>query len=116
MIGQWADEIGKISEHFSIRIYYGGRLKIDKTSGVQKISGILQKGNKIFDGSEQNSKVVVLTSYKTFLSRHGPTTYKNHLINGLLSDDTFATKSAARAYVEKNIFNPMPQDPDPVWE
>ncbi|KAM5480548.1 hypothetical protein McanMca71_002413 [Microsporum canis] len=72
LIAQWIEELYKVCANINIYYYYG-----DKRSSVadkaQRISKILDKKHPIFDGTKQRRRCIVVTSYQSFSSRHGPT-------------------------------------------
>ncbi|EKG15023.1 SNF2-related protein [Macrophomina phaseolina MS6] len=110
LLGQWAEEIGRISGSFDVRIYHGGRLTIDQAAPHSKISKVLRKDDKFFDGSEENSKVIILTSYRTFLKRHGPTAYKNYLAKKLVNE------GLSRKDAKRRVDEGFTGSPDTKWD
>lgn len=76
LIHQWRDEIFQFTDRFTIVVYYGPpRKSVDpKVVYIPKsqTQGKLTRSHALFDGNEQNSDTIVLTSYATYTTRHGP--------------------------------------------
>ncbi|KAF7950918.1 uncharacterized protein EAE97_002470 [Botrytis byssoidea] len=87
LIEQWATEIKKFSEDFKVLIYHGGELTsnfgVHEKISAKPTKGKLTRDHPIFNGDEENSRVVVITSVVTMLSRHGPTALKNYRMHHL---------------------------------
>jgi SNF2 family DNA or RNA helicase len=76
LVEQWRDEIFEFTDRFTIYMYYGPpRKSVDeKVLYVPKnqTNGRLTRSHKLFSGAEENSDVIILTSYATWTARHGP--------------------------------------------
>uniref|UniRef100_A0A093V772 Serine/threonine-protein kinase pakH n=1 Tax=Talaromyces marneffei PM1 TaxID=1077442 RepID=A0A093V772_TALMA len=71
---QWANEIQKVTDAFDVRILFGDK-KAYKTGTWKKASLITEPltcHSQMFDGSFENANIIILTTYDTFRSRHGP--------------------------------------------
>lgn len=71
---QWANEIQKVTSAFDVRILFGDT-KAYKTGTWKNASLITEPltcHSRMFDGSFENANVLILTTYDTFRSRHGP--------------------------------------------
>ncbi|TGO54952.1 hypothetical protein BCON_0099g00160 [Botryotinia convoluta] len=76
LIEQWATEIKGLSEDFRVLIYHGDERACNFGShekiSARSTKGKLTQDRPIFNGDEQTSRVVVITSVVTLRSRHGP--------------------------------------------
>lgn len=76
LIEQWKNEIFQYTDRFTVCMYYGPPRK----SGDDKIvyvprsesKGRLTQDHKFFSGAEENADLIILTSYATWATRHGP--------------------------------------------
>ncbi|KAF3043432.1 hypothetical protein E8E12_007269 [Didymella heteroderae] len=76
LIEQWKEEIFEFTDREAVCVYYGPPRK----SGDGKVvyvpknegKGRLTRDHSFFSGAEENSDVIVLTSYATWATRHGP--------------------------------------------
>jgi hypothetical protein len=75
LISQWAEEVHKFTRHINLIIYHGdSRQKSIALRGkaqLQRIERILTRKDKVFHTGKPD-RLVVITSYETFQSRHGP--------------------------------------------
>ena len=56
------------------------------------IPGLLQQSNDLFDGKEQRSRAVIISSYTTFAAPHGPLSPRKYRINTLAISQTTSEK------------------------
>ena len=54
--------------------------------------GTLHHAHELFDGKEQRSRAIIISSYTTFAVRHGPAAIRKHRINKLAMSKTEADK------------------------
>jgi hypothetical protein len=77
---QWVAEIAKISSKLRVLVYYGD-VRGGNSFGVSIIDGRLSASHKVFNGKPVNGRTVIITSYQTLNSRHGPAAVKTWLMN-----------------------------------
>lgn len=78
LILQWVAEIAKITSKLKVLVYYGD-VRGGTSFGVPTIEGKLSADHEIFDGSAVNGRTIVITTYQTLNSRHGPAAVKTWL-------------------------------------
>ncbi|KAF7928188.1 hypothetical protein EAE99_004946 [Botrytis elliptica] len=87
LIEQWAAEIDENYPDFQVLIYHGDERTSWFTNYKRVVSnstkGKLTRNHPIFNGDEENSRVIVITSVVTMRSRHGPTALKNYRMHHL---------------------------------
>ena len=79
ILSQWIAEINAVVPgQFKIYLYYGDRRTNREAAvpGMEVIDGLLTKRHPIFDGQEQNARVIVISTYSTFAERNGPKAQK----------------------------------------
>ncbi|KAE8367332.1 hypothetical protein BDV27DRAFT_123978 [Aspergillus caelatus] len=64
-----------MSPLFKIWVYYGD-YRTSSGHNARLIDGKLQNDDEIFDGQPHRAKVLILTTYRTLTSRHGPSAAK----------------------------------------
>lgn len=101
IIPQWERDVNTFNPRFVKVIYYGSKIPSRQTAGA-RISGMLTKKSVYFDGHNDRTITVIITSPETFRARHGP---------GALHYYRVAhkgwTKEAAQAAINSQ---------DPLWE
>ena len=69
IVHQWANEISRITNRIQIYLYYGD----PRDSKSQfPVLPTLSQHHQLFDGNKKNLFVVIISSYPTWNSRHGP--------------------------------------------
>lgn len=87
LVWQWASELSKISGKFRVHIYFGDAR--EKPPLNVKVLDKLSSKSAIFEDKPANNAVVVITSYQTMNSRHGPSKHASWLSrNGAGPADT----------------------------
>ncbi|GAA85914.1 hypothetical protein AKAW_04028 [Aspergillus luchuensis IFO 4308] len=72
LIDQWVDEISSITDSFNIPLYYGD----GRRQGAEFIKDKLTRKHSIFTGGIESARTIIITSYQTLESRHGPQAVK----------------------------------------
>lgn len=72
LIDQWVDEISFITDCFNILLYYGD----GRRQGAEFIKDKLTRKHSIFTGGIESVRTIIITSYQTLESRHGPQAVK----------------------------------------
>ncbi|PYH75137.1 uncharacterized protein BO88DRAFT_328807, partial [Aspergillus vadensis CBS 113365] len=72
LIDQWVDEISSITDSFNILLYYGD----GRRQGAEFIKDNLTHKHSIFTGGIESAWTIIITSYQTLESRHGPQAVK----------------------------------------
>ncbi|KAJ4326067.1 hypothetical protein N0V94_000229 [Neodidymelliopsis sp. IMI 364377] len=101
LIQQWKDEIFQFTDRFTVVIYYGPPRKpsdsqvayIPKTES----KGRLTRSHRLFNGAEENSDTIVLTSYSTYTVRHGQWNWLVEEQKKTLRDDGYAKPTKSQA-------------------
>ncbi|BCS16433.1 hypothetical protein ALUC_80640A [Aspergillus luchuensis] len=68
----WVDEISSITDSFNIPLYYGD----GRRQGAEFIKDKLTRKHSIFTGGIESARTIIITSYQTLESRHGPQAVK----------------------------------------
>lgn len=103
LITQWIKAIDLIAPGvFDIYKYHGDARRFKSIASEQSVLGHLHWSHKLFDGKEQQSRTLIISSYTTFAARHSPAANHKYQINKLAMSKTEA---------DKHHFNP-----DPRWD
>lgn len=73
IVGQWYNEILKITDFFEVYVYYGDSRSTSQRHTINK----LNRSDKYFDGKPERARIVIITSYHTLNYRHGTTAQTN---------------------------------------
>ena len=105
LVKQWQDEIFQFTDRFTVVVYYGPSRKSadEKVVHIPKSesNGKLTRSHRLFQGSEENSDVIVLTSYATYTTRHGPKVQWNWLVERCRDQNIEGSKKPTRRQAER---------------
>jgi SNF2 family DNA or RNA helicase len=74
IITQWARELQRISKTLYVLLYYGD-YRIESVPGTDRaktVQSLITHDSELFDGSGKRGRTVIITTYETWRSRHGP--------------------------------------------
>ena len=101
LINQWKDEILRFTDRFKILVYYGVA-KHNDDARLLYHKGVLTKASPLFNGSHENSDVIILSSYTTWGTRHGPKKQWKWLTQICAEQNNTTTKEADKRLKEGN--------------
>ena len=103
LIVQLARELRELSDLFSVYLYGA-----PAQHGVRQIKENLTRDHPLFDhANEMNSQAIVVTSYQTFATRHGPQANLKYVTK----TTTISQKAATRTFKYSKLVNPA----NPEW-
>ena len=77
LVEQWIEELQRFSPVFDIQVYHNkSSTQKSASADVQRRNEILTQKHELFNGDRANARVVVISTYGTIASRHGPTPLK----------------------------------------
>lgn len=93
LISQWIKAIDLIAPNaFEVYKYHGDTRRSKPIANERTVMGTLHHAHELFDGKEQRSRAIIISSYTTFAVRHGPAAIRKHRINKLAMSKTEADK------------------------
>lgn len=72
LVDQWAYELLQVTSALRVYVYYGDYRQPGDITDTKVICSRLSKDHKLFNGDAPNARAIVLTSYGTLTTRHGP--------------------------------------------
>ena len=77
LVEQWIEELQRFSPIFDIQVYHNKSSTQKSTAAdVQRRNEIFTQDHELFNGDGANARVVVISTYGTIASRHGPNALK----------------------------------------
>jgi hypothetical protein len=73
LVEQWIEELQRFSPVFDIQVYHNkSSTQKSAAADVQRRNEIFTQKHELFNGDRANARVVVISTYGTIASRHGP--------------------------------------------
>ncbi|KAK2865298.1 hypothetical protein FQN49_003714 [Arthroderma sp. PD_2] len=110
LISQWASTIKAMSADLIVKIYYGGKQQ-DGANGVEYLGDLLSRGHSVFARTEETARTIIITSFRTLTSRHGPTALRRWIHDKIFDGDNPTDWTSAMMAVGSGMKSP----PD-EWE
>jgi SNF2 family DNA or RNA helicase len=99
LITQWRDEILRFTDRFRIVVYYGASKKHAQGRVIHP-RGKLDQSSEFFGGAEINADTIILSTYSTWASRHGPKTQIDWLIRDFMQSNG-VSRNAAKEHINR---------------
>ncbi|KAH6633017.1 SNF2 family N-terminal domain-containing protein [Boeremia exigua] len=93
LLTQWKKEIQAFTDRFRIVMYYGTPKKRAE-DGVDYPKGRLTRSSEYFNGDESNSDTIVLSTYTTWATRHGPKAQTDWLVSDYMKTNNVFRQTA----------------------
>ena len=98
LITQWIKAIDLVAPNaFEVYKYHGDHRRSKPIANERTVQGRLNLSHELFDGKEQRSRTIIISSYTTFSTRHGPSAIRKKRVNKLHMSNTEADKVQTEA-------------------
>ena len=93
LVYQWADEIERVTKAFDVYVYYGDTRR-GGIGSSKKLPRKIDNDCFLFDGSPERASAIVITSYQSLTTRHGPSALQKWRVSKEKWSKAEANKSA----------------------
>ncbi|KAF3480369.1 uncharacterized protein GIQ15_05716 [Arthroderma uncinatum] len=114
LIPQWSSTIKAVSTDLIVKIYYGKKQK-EEANEVEYLGGILSRNHEVFAETEETARTVIITSFRTLNSRHGPTSLKKWILDTSSEREGSTRSTSEAATIAESEMAELTSPPD-EWE